>query len=390
MTHPTTAASAVDIKHAGNLLVPNGVQITADPVEWCNLSAKYNIPYREVALIDLNRCGIHLDEDQVRVGFRTRFNATMFCGYDLAWFAMPVRTKSDTNFHISGGEILFRDDCIGRLDAPMLDTCESSYQRGESLLNLNSRSRSNCAGCRACVHNDKSLYDGTVIKDKRELRKRKDIEAFFDQKEKEGLDISALRQIAVVTGLFSNEDDLLNHLKVVDEVAKAHGFCGELMYFGMQLISHRAMREFAKLSNPAIVFAVDNFTRRKKMQAMAKSRHSLKEICCLMDYARSLGIGVTYAYIAGVDSLDGVTHGANLLAPHCSRFPIVNIFQVQTKLQLGAMVNEAKTLEYYLRVRNIFERTYANSELKPRRWENYRPLWYRTFGGDPLEFCPYG
>ena len=64
----------------------------------------------------------------------------------------------------------------------MLDTCESSYQRGPRLLNLNSRSRSNCGGCKACVHNYKNFYDNTVIKDQKQLITEEDLEKFFDTK----------------------------------------------------------------------------------------------------------------------------------------------------------------------------------------------------------------
>ena len=387
--HATTIP-VVEIKHASSLLVPNGIQITRHMNDWYELAQRYALPYEEIALIDLNRTGVALLGSEVRVGFRARFNASLFNYYDSAWFAMPVRTMSDTNFMVAQNRLFFRDHLIGKLDAPVLDTCESSYQRGETLLNLNSRSRSNCAGCKACVHNDKSLYDDTVIKDHRSLRKRREIEQFFAEKVADGLNVAGLKQIAVVTGLFANEDDLLNHLKVVDAVAKSYGFKGELMYFGMQLVSRRALREFAKLSHPAYIFAVDNFTRRSKAQAQAKSHHSLKNICELMNYAKSLGIQTTFAYIAGVDPLENVKYGAELFEPYCTRFPVVNIFQVQTRLQLSQMVQDAKRLEYYIRVRKIFESVFTDERL-PRRWENYRPLWYREYGKTVyLDVHPYG
>lgn len=386
----TTTTAVAEIKHASSLLVPNEVRITRNMNEWYALAQKYAIPYEEVALIDLNRTGVALLGNEVRVGYRARFNASLFNFYDRAWFAMPVRMMSDTNFLVAQNRLFFKDHLIGEIDTPVLDTCESSYQRGETLLNLNSRSRSNCAGCKACVHNDKTLYDDTVIKDYRLLRKRREIEEFFAEKVANGLNVAKLQQIAVVTGLFANEDDLINHLKVVNDVARSYGFDGELMYFGMQLASRRAMREFAKLSHPAYVFAVDNFTRRKKAQAQAKSNHSLKDTCELMAYAKSLGIQTTFAYIAGVDPLESIWSGVELFEPYCTRFPVVNIFQVQTRLQLSQMVPDAKQLEYYIQARRIFESYFTDNRL-PRRWENYRPLWYHEYGGGIyLDAHPYG
>ena len=111
----------------------------------------------------------------------------------------------------------------------MLDTCDTSYQRGPHLLNLNSRSRSNCAGCRACVHNDKTLYDGTVIKDQHELTTKDDLEIFFDDKQSKGLDVANLKQIAVVTGLFNDEAEIVQHMKDISETVRPRGFQGELI-----------------------------------------------------------------------------------------------------------------------------------------------------------------
>lgn len=373
-----------------SVLVNNGVKITTDASEWYDLAFKYGVSPQEVGLIDFNRTGVCLDDNDVRVGFRVRFNGTLFYNNDLSWFALPVRNSSDSNFHIRNSKVYFKDFQIGIIDRPVLDTCNTSYQRGGRLLNLNSRSRSNCIGCKACVHNDKSLYDNTVIKDRHELRTRQDIDNFFYEKERLGMNTSELEQIAVVTGLFRDENETLEHLRDVYNVAIDHKFSGELMYFGCQLMSAAALRDFSKLGKTAIVFAIDNFTSRKENLSKAKSSLSLEDFYVSMSVAKSLGIETTFAYIAGVDDLSAISENFTYFFNVCTRFPVVNIFQIQTDLQAQALYDGVKNLEYYLQARRAIESAFFNSNMRPRRWENYRPLWYREFNGELLDVKAYG
>lgn len=44
----------------------------------------------------------------------------------------------------------------------------------------------------------------------------------------------------------------------------------------------------------------------------------------------------------------------------------------------------AKSLEYYLGARQIIENALVGRTFKPRRWENYRPLWYSTYNRESL------
>lgn len=378
-----------------SVLAKNGIKITSEIGNWHTLATKYDIPVQEIGLIDFNRTGVILDDNDVRIGFRTRFNGTILYPDDLSWFALPVRGVEDSNFHIENGKTYFKSYQIGTIDKPVLDTCDTSYQRGKKLLNLNSRSRSNCAGCKACVHNDKSLYDDTVIKDKHELKTTTDIEEFFRKKEKLGTSIANLDQIAVVTGLFSSENEVLDHLSIVHEVATKYGFHGELMYFGCQLMSSTALKEFSKLGNTAIVFAIDNFTERKAKLSHIKSNISLDDFWVSMSVAKSCGIETTFAYIVGVDSLDSVAEHFSWYSRVCTRFPVVNIFQIQTDLQAQALYRnanqtDATELEYYIKARLTIEEVFKDSSMRPRRWENYRPLWYREFAGESLDVKPYG
>ena len=367
-----------------------GIEITRNMEEWQYLAEKYQVRPEEIGLIDFNRSGIALPDGEVRPNFRVRFTGTINYTDDESWFALPVRRSEDTLFSARDGQLFFDDKLIGLTSPMMLDTCDTSYQRGPHLLNLNSRSRSNCAGCRACVHNDKTLYDGTVIKDQHELTTKDDLEIFFDDKQSKGLDVANLKQIAVVTGLFNDEAEIVQHMKDISETVRPRGFQGELMYFGCQVNSDGALATLAELGDFSLIYAVDNFTNRKKFLAPFKAGISLDQAKDTMVRARDNGIQTSFAYIAGVDSLEDLKSGMQLFAEASTRFPVVNIFHVQTRVQGKVMDDDAKRLEYYIKARREIEEVFRNTDMRPRRWENYRPLWYRTFADEQLDVNAFG
>lgn len=367
-----------------------GIEVTRNIEDWQRIGELYQVEPEEVGLIDFNRSGLSLPNNEVRTNFRVRFTGTINYTDDESWFALPVRRVEDTLFNAHDGKLFFGDKLIGVTGPMMLDTCDTSYQRGPHLLNLNSRSRSNCAGCRACVHNDKTLYDNSVIKDIHELTTKDDLEIFFDNKAAQGLDVANLKQIAVVTGLFKDEAEVVQHMRDISEVAGSRGFKGELMYFGCQVNSSEALKTLASLGDFSLIYAVDNFTNREKFLAPFKAGISLEQAKDTMNRAKSNGINTSFAYIAGIDDLDSMKSGMEYFAEASTRFPVVNIFHIQTRVQ-GKVVNEdAKHPDYYIKARKAIEDVFVDTDMRPRRWENYRPLWYRTFAGEQLQVDAFG
>ena len=49
--------------------------------------------------------------------------------------------------------------------------------------------------------------------------------------------------------------------------------------------------------------------------------------------------------------------------------------------QIKGMQPDAKSLEYYILARKIFEEVFRGTNFRPRKWENYRPLWYDYYEG---------
>lgn len=364
-----------------------GSILTESYKEYEHLSIVYDIPHTEIIQIDMNRCGVFLKNNEVRENFRVRFKGKIYGDFE-SWFALPVMAKEDTPFMIGDGKIYFKDIEIGIATTELiLDTCESSYQRGPNLLNLNSRSRSNCAGCKACIHNYHSFYDSTVLKDKKQLKTKEDIIEFFEEKK---LDIASLKQIAVVTGLFGSEQNVVDHMKLINEVVSERGFSGELMYFGCEVNSDEALEELSKLSNFKLIYAIDNFTRREKILSGKKSVISLNMAKDTLIRAKNKGIKTTISYIDGIDDLDTLDDGFKFLADSFTDFPIINIYQIQTQEQASILYEDGAELKYYLESRKIVENIFIKTGLEPKRWSNYRPLWYRYYGRKELPNNSFG
>ena len=386
---PVISAEVADEEKGrdSDLLFENGVETNRSDEIFSELSEQYEIPVVDVRYIDLNRTGVYLPDSEVRVNFRARFLADV-PGSDgkrrTTWFALPVRTEKDSNFSVAGKSISFGNEKMADVERVELDTCDVSYQRGPHLLNLNSRSRGNCAGCKVCVHNYKDLYDGTVLKDKNSLVTKEQIAAFFDDKERNGLDTAKLEQIAVVTGLFGSERAVIDHLKLIKEVVDPRGFNGELMYFGCEVNSREGLSEMASLGRTALVYAIDNFTNREKILNKRKAAITLADAKGTLMEAKDVGIETTFAYIVGIDDLGPLEEGFSDLKESISRFPVANIYQVQTPGQITAMHPDAKKLEYYAKARKLIEGILGDTGFEPRRWENFRPLWYETFGKKQL------
>lgn len=364
-----------------------GAELVEGFDEYEYLSKKYNLPISEIIQIDLNRCGIYLPNGEVREDFRVRFKGRIMDDYE-TWYALPVRSKENSIFSTFNGNIYCLDTKIGTLSSNlMLDTCESSYQRGPNLLNLNSRSRSNCGGCTACIHNYKNFYDNTVIKDQKGLFTKSDIEEFFDSRD---IDVSSLYQIAVVTGLFHGEDKVVEHMNLINDVVKKRNFNGELMYFGCEVNSDEALKELSKIDNFSLIYAYDNFTKRNSVLTKTKSLITLEDTKSTLDRAKDKGIKTTISYISGIDSLEEVSKGFSLIKDSLVQFPIINIYQIQNTNQSAILDDSARNLEYYVQSRIMLEELFRDKNIKPKRWANYRPLWYKYYDGQILEDNSFG
>ncbi len=162
------------------------------------------------------------------------------------------------------------------------------------------------------------------------------------------------------------------------------------MYFGCQINSDKALKDISDLGNVLLIYALDNFTKREMLLSKTKSLITIETARDTLLRARTHGINTSISYISGIDSLKDMRKGFTLIKDSITRFPIINIYQIQTPQQAKILNEEAFDLEFYLRSRQELENIFKDTDLKPKRWENYRPLWYKYYNNEELPNNAFG
>ena len=179
-------------------------------------------------------------------------------------------------------------------------------------------------------------------------------------------------------------------MSLISDVTKKRGFEGELMYFGCQVNSDEALKSLTDLGNFYLIYALDNFSKREMLLAKTKSLITLEKAKDTLLRAKENGIKTSISYISGIDTLDYVTDGFSYLKDSMTSFPVINVYQIQTNEQAKILAEEARYLEYYLKSRKEVEKIFKDTEYRPKRWENYRPLWYKSFDNEILPDNSFG
>ena len=346
------------------------------------LSAKYNIPVEDLLLLDLNLSGVKLDLPSGRVRFELEsINKDIFSlthSKNIYNFYLAVPTKEQSPYYFKNGYLFWKKTLIGGAIGVTEDFCDSSYpRRGGTVLNLNPNARTSCRGCKFCY----TLFQ--IPRDKETLTSEDKLKNFLKNWQKEfGVnDFSHLIQIAIVTGCFLSEKDVVEFLKIIKKVSNEFSFKGELFYFGSQITTEKSLVELEKLKPLGICFSLECFDIKDRQYFLRdiKQRVSLDVIKKVLALANNLGIRTNFSYIVGLESLRVMKKGFCEFSKYINSFPIINIFQAhrgQEKLRC----KEANKIEYYIKARKIIEKIFMSLSFRPRPWENYRSLWYIKFG----------
>lgn len=162
------------------------------------------------------------------------------------------------------------------------------------------------------------------------------------------------------------------------------------MYFGCEVNSDEALDELAKIKNFKLIYAIDNFTKRADLLSRTKGLITLEKAKDTLLRAKKRNIKTTISYIAGIDDLDATIKGFEFLKESFTDMPIVNVYQIQNESQANIMDEEAESIEYYLKSRQELERIFSDCKFTPKRWSNYRPLWYKYYQGKELKDNSFG
>lgn len=348
------------------------------------LSERYGVPLEDVLFIAINVNGVNLEceYNRMRMAFHLADNKLFEYAKQRGeldyYFALPV--NSDSPFAIVNNVLLLQNTVIGQAIGPTEDICDSHYPRRKgTVLNINPNSRTSCHGCQFCYTAYQIPCDRKRLKTDSELR-----EFFEDWMTKYGLtDLSHLIQVAVVTGCYESGEATCRFLLTLRKVLGEYRFSGEIFYLGSQITTQEQLRNLAEIQPFGICFSLETFERRELLRK-DKRAVSLQDACESMDYARSLRYEVNFSYIVGMEPLQVMEYHFNCFKERINRFPIINTLQLHKYHQATLRDPSGHRLECYLDARMILERTFSPTNMRPRVWEDYRSLWFLTFGKEEL------
>src|SRR3989344_4950909 len=349
-----------------------------------HLSEQYKVPLEDVLFIALNINGVNLecDYNRMRMAFRLAdsklFDYAKQRGELDYYFALPVNQASP--FAIVGDVLLLQDAVIGQAIGPTEDICDYHYLRRKGTsLNINPNSRTSCHGCQFCYTAYQIPYDRKRLKTDSDLR-----EFFEDWMVKYGLtNLSHLIQVSIVTGCYESGDALCRFLLILKQILTEYRFTGKIFYLGSQITTQEQLKSITEIQPFGICFSLETFERRELLRK-DKREVSLQDACKSMDFARSLGYEVNFSYIVGMEPLCVMEYHFGCFREHINKFPIINTLQLHKYHQAILRNPEAHRLEYYLSARQILERIFGQTSMRPLVWEDYRSLWFLTFDKEEL------
>jgi hypothetical protein len=133
-----------------------------------------------------------------------------------------------------------------------------------------------------------------------------------------------------------------------------------------------------------LTLTVECFGRRPEILKQSKAKLTPEDVEHVLRAARERDVLADYTYIVGLDSQDLAHHHLSRYAPLTTTFPRFQIFQPHSAFMDRYVATGAGRIEYYLSMRRMIEGIFLDTGLRPKSWENYRPLWYFSFAGESL------
>jgi hypothetical protein len=134
-----------------------------------------------------------------------------------------------------------------------------------------------------------------------------------------------------------------------------------------------------QLNTFSLSYTLECFNSRERLLHPQKAKKPLDEVARILTEAQNLGFAANFLYIMGLDELEVAEKGFKRFKKNISRFPVVQILQRYTSDCSDCSTDSAKSLEYFLSARRMLESIFAECPVRPRVWENYRGLWYRSY-----------
>ena len=339
------------------------------------ISNQKNIPHQDLILIMLNMYGINADIESPRI----RTNIFLDSNKE-EFFYLGLPNNNESCFYLVDNDVYLYNKKIGTVNKLENDDCATSYfRKSKTVITLNSNSRSVCIGCKFCPNNLELNSEDSSLDSIQKIKEHFNI----IMKHK---DLSTIERLTICTGCFGNEDNALEHLLLINNVAKEINFSGIFHYIGSEIISNKAFSTSrSEIKSFMYTFTIECFSKRDAILKDLKRNIKLSGYYENMKRAMDFGFIVNYIYVLGLDSIDSMELNFRLLSEVSNNFPLINIFQPHITEHKLLMDKKANKIEYYLLARKIIEKIYKNTHLRPNSWECYRSLWYFKFDEEEMK-----
>ncbi len=303
-------------------------------------------------------------------------------GQDELWQLILPLDNEESPFRLTDESLLLDEEPVADVAAFENDDVVLTYIRGGGRsLTLNTNSRSSCTGCLFCPNVIEDAADATL----RSVSELRNLLSWVSDDE-EWDDLSGVEVITVCSGCFHNPAAAIEHMGCVRMAADDLGFGGYLHLLSSVVRDDDDLFAYgAACGTGHLTLTLECFTRRNLLLKDTKASLTLEQACRIMDTCTSLGITADFTYVAGLDPLEDAVAGIEMLAEHSTTFPRIQVYQAHNDYMRHAQHPESRTIDYFLELRNRVEPPLSRRGLVPTSWQNYRPLWYTSFAGVPVQ-----
>ena len=229
----------------------------------------------------------------------------------------------------------------------------------EIVLTTNFQQR--CKGCSFCCRDLQDKLSNITPKKGMDLV-MKDRQDFYN-----------IGELAVVTGMFRDEDTTINHLSEVTNIVRNKGFNGHLFYIGTQVRTEKGIQRLLDNLNGVPLrysYALETFIKREELHPLKVL--PLDEIVDTVRMLKQSGVWkMEYGYMPGIDNLESFYQNAckfkDIARPHVSIFRPINV--EQSKLVSDDC--QSDPARYLCKMREHFEKLYGG----PIYGNNLGNLW---------------
>lgn len=340
------------------------------------LEGEWGVNVEDIVLIALNSCGVRSDLETSRARFRLRLDARP----DEQLYMILSLGRDNSPFELTEDEIRLSGERIATVDALEDDDAVLGYWRnGRKVLTLNSNARSQCTGCVFCPNTMEAASDPR-------LAVLDDLTAYFAAlvEDFDLTDMSAVEKVTVCTGCFRYEQLALAHLRQVRSAMDSQSCDGAIHFLSSVVTTDEGLDVLAEIGPFHLTLTAECFSRREMILKESKARLSPAEMVDVLNRAAARCIDTDFTYIVGLDSVDVATEHLAALVPVTTTFPRFQVYQSHNDFMDVFAAEGARDIEFYLTMRRRIEELFGPTGLRPRSWENYRPLWYFTFGTEQL------